>query len=203
MRASEVRASVAAILTEHKPKHLVHVGAHEGEEVAGYLDAGIERITLVEPIPELADKLRRRWPDLTVVQAACSDREGIATLRIPGKTNMAGLHMTEGQPVAVMTRRLDVIAPDADAAVIDVQGHEFSVLAAAPWDTLRLVEVETCTIDDPTLSPPYDEMVDYMTGRGFREVAFFVRDYDWIQHWAFGRRTRTGAEVRDVVFVRA
>jgi FkbM family methyltransferase len=202
VRAADIREHIAAILADRKPRHLVHVGAHDGEEVPYYLSAGIGRITLVEPIPDLADRLRRRWPDLTVVQAACSDREGVATLRIPGRTNMAGLDLLEGEPVPVMTRRLDVIAPDADAAVIDVQGHEFQVLAAAPWPSLRLVVVETCTVDDATLSPPYDAMVDYMAGRGFVEVTRFVREYDWIQRWAYGRTTTTGAEVRDVVFVR-
>jgi len=86
--------------------------------------------------------------------------------------------------------------------VIDVQGYEFTVLSAAPWDMLRLVEVETCTIDAPTLSPLYDDTIAYMAERGFREVAYFVRDYDWIQLWAFGKKVQTGAEVRDVVFAR-
>lgn len=201
MRASEVREGVAAILAQHKPQHLVHVGAHRGEEVPGYVE--IPRITLVEPIPELAAQLRVRYPHTTVVEAACSDAAGTATLTVPAKTNMATLVPgLSGATVKVPLRRLDDIAPDADAAVIDVQGHEFAVLSAAPWESLRVVVVETCTIDAPTLSPRYDAMVHYMAERGFREVAHFVRDYDWIQLWAYGKRVQTGAEVRDVVFTR-
>ena len=207
MRAAEVREGVAAQLAACKPQHLVHVGAHDGEEVPGYLAAGVPRVTLVEPLPHLADRLRARYaadPRVTVVQAACSDAEGTATLTVPAKTNMATLVPgLDGSTVKVPTRRLDDIAPDADAAVIDVQGHEFAVLSAAPWESLRLVVVETCTIDAPTLSPLYDVTVQYMAERGFREVAYFVRDYDWIQLWAYGKRVRTGAEVRDVVFTRA
>jgi hypothetical protein len=45
-------------------------------------------------------------------------------------------------------------------------------------------------------------MTAYMTSRGWREVARYGRDYDWIQRWAFGRTTHTGGEVRDVVYVR-
>ena len=207
MRAADVRAGVAKILAEHKPKHLVHVGAHDGEEAPGYHAAGIDRVTLVEPLPHLAARLRARYAAdqrVTVVEAACSDQPGTVALTVPTKTNMAtvvpGL---DGETIIVPARRLDDVAPDADAAVIDVQGYEFTVLSAAPWDTLRLVEVETCTIDDPTLSPLYDDTIAYMAERGFREVAYFVRDYDWIQRWAFGKTTATGAEVRDVVFVRA
>ena len=88
--------------------------------------------------------------------------------------------------------------------MIDVQGHEMQVLAAAPWDSLRLLMVETLHgVDDPTLAPPYGQMVAYMAGRGFREIASFPRDYDWVQRWAYGRETHTGAQVRDVVFARA
>jgi len=203
VRASEIREAVAAVLVELRPAHLVHVGAHDGEEVAHYRAAGVDRITLVEPIPELAARLRQRHPDATVVEAACSDVDGTAVLRIPARTNMATLvDGLEGREVRVATRRLDGIAPDADVAVIDVQGHEYAVLSAAPWESLRAVVVETCTVEDPTLSPTYESMVEYMAGRGFVEVAHFPRDYDWIQRWAFGRKTETGAEVRDVIFIR-
>lgn len=204
MRVAEIRAQVASLLAEHGVQHLVHVGAHEGEEVPYYVEAGIPRITLVEPHPVLAARLRERWPAVTVVQAACSDEVGPATLHVPMRTNMAtlldGLDGVIG--VEVERRRLDEIAPDADAAVVDVQGHELAVLSAAPWATLRLVMVETCTVDDPTLSPLYDDVVAFMAARGFVELTRMVRDYDWIQRWAYGRRTATGAEVRDVMFIR-
>jgi FkbM family methyltransferase len=202
VRVAEIRGEWARLLGEHQVRHLVHVGAHEGEEVPYYLAAGIGRVTLVEPIPHLAGRLRAAYPSVTVVEAACSDETGTAALHIPAKTNMATLLPTDGKTIEVPLRRLDDIAPDADAAVIDVQGHEFAVLSAAPWGTLRLLMVETCTVDDPILAPPYGEMVTYMAGRGFTEIARLTRDYDYIQRWAYGRTTRTGGEVRDVVFAR-
>lgn len=206
VRAAEVRTAVAAVLSDHNLRHLVHVGAHEGEEVPHYLRAGIGHVTLVEPIPHLAKGLRRsfwRDPRVTVVEAACADTEGVAMLHIPARTNLASLSDLQGRAIQVRTRRLDDIAPDADAAVVDVQGHELTVLSCAPWSTLRLVVVETCTVDDPTLAPLHDAAVEFMAGRGFAEVASFSRDYDAIQRWAYGRTTTTGGEVRDVVFARA
>jgi FkbM family methyltransferase len=206
VRAVEIREAFAALLAERAIKTLVHVGAHDGEEVDHYLRAGVQRITLVEPIPRLAAKLRARFPTCEVVQAACSDHTGWATLHIPAKTNMATL-VDDGdadvEAITVPTVRLDDICPDAEAAVIDVQGHEMQVLAAAPGDTLRLLMVETLHgAVDPTISPPYDEVVEFMAGKGFAEVARLTRDFDWIQAWAFGRKTSTGAEVRDVVFAK-
>lgn len=207
MRAVEIRQALAGLVAQHQIRTLVFVGAHKGEEVPFLLGAGIERLTLVEPIPFLAAQLRARFPQAEVVQAACSDRTGTAQMRVMERTNMSTLAVPTAGAVStvitVPTRRLDDIAPDAEAAVIDVQGHEFAVLAAAPWDSLRLLMVETLHgVEDPALSPPYDQMVEFMAGRGFVEIARFPRDYDWIQRWAYGRKTTTGAQVRDVVFAK-
>jgi FkbM family methyltransferase len=206
VRAADIRREFAGILAAYAPQHLVHVGAHDGEEVPGYLTAGIPRITLVEPLPHMAASLRARYADeprVTVVEAASASAGGTAVLHIPAKTNMASLIALPGHTIEVPTRRLDEIAPTADAAVVDVQGAEVDVLDAAPWETLRLVMVETLDgVDDPALSPPYTAMVEYMTGRGFRQVARLTRDYDWIQRWAYRRETATGAEVHDVVFAK-
>lgn len=203
MRASDIRERFAALAAQHDVKHLVWVGAHQGEEVPHLLAAGIPRLTLVEPIPALAAQLRRTYPDVEVVECACSDSGGTATLHVPAKTNMASLVSLPGHTIEVQTRRLDEIAPQADAAVIDVQGAEYAVLAAAPWHSLRLVMVETVDgVEDPTLAPTYETMCAYMTERGYREVARYGRDYDFIQKWAYGRKTTTGAHVYDVVYVR-
>lgn len=210
MRAAEVRARVAALVRTHRVKRPVQVGAHEGEEVPGLLAAGVERLTLVEPIPGLAAKLRGRWvhePRVQVVEAACSDRAGSAALRVMARTNMSTLAAPAvGEVTSVLvvpTRRLDDICPDADCAIVDVQGHEVPVLDGAPWESLRLVIVETLHgVDDPAMAPPHDEVVAYMRARGFAEVAAFGRSYDFIQRWAYGVHSSTGGEVRDVVFAR-
>jgi FkbM family methyltransferase len=208
VRAVEIRQRFADHVAAMAVESLVFVGAHHGEEVPHLLTAGVKRLTLVEPIPYLAAKLRAKFPGVEVVECACSDRLGEAPLRVMSKTNMSTLltprrgdHVTA--VILVPTRRLDDIAPDAEAAVIDVQGHEMQVLSAAPWDTLRLLMVETLHgVEDPSLSPPYDQVVEFMAGKGFAEVDRLTRDYDFIQKWAYGRTTSTGAEVRDVVFAR-
>lgn len=202
MRASEIRAQLAALLHRHNPNHLVHVGAHEGEEMAGYV--GIHRVTLIEPLPELARRLRARYahdPRVSVVECACSDESGEATLRVPRRTNMAGFN-ADGDPVTVQVRRLDEIAPTADAAVIDVQGHEVQVLSAAPWDSLRLVVVETCTVPDPQIASPHEEVEALMTSHGFHETQRWVRSYQQIKRWAEGSIPDAEGEVRDVAYVR-
>lgn len=189
-------------------RHVVHVGGHEGQEIPIYRAAGFDRITVVEPIPYLARRLQVAHPDVTVIECACSDTTGVAGLRIMQPDNMSTLaEPAPGDRVAavtlVRTRRLDDIAPDANVAVIDVQGHELRVLAAAPWHALDLIVVETCTVPDRTVAAGYREVVDVMAGRGFVEVHRWDRDLDPILRWARGKgQPPTGGLVRDVAFAR-
>ena len=65
-----------------QPTHIIHVGAHRGEEVQFYKEAGAGHITLVEPIPELAELLRDRYEEdatVTVVESACGPAPTTAT----------------------------------------------------------------------------------------------------------------------------
>ncbi len=190
------------------PLHLVHVGAHEGQEMCFYRAAGVGRITLVEPIPHLAARLHRRHPDTVVHQCACGSATGTARLTVMRHTNLSTLQ--EPQPgdgvdrvINVDVRRLDDLAPDADAAVIDAQGCELDVLAGAQWSSLRLLIVETSTVDDPTMAAGYGDVSVLAARHGFYEFDRWSRDYDQVNAWARGPgQPRRGGEIRDVVFVR-
>ena len=76
-----------ALLARYKiaPRGVIHVGAHEGEEVQGYLKAGYRRILLVEANPDLARKLNETFasqPAVTVVNVAICDKPGQITLNV-------------------------------------------------------------------------------------------------------------------------
>lgn len=206
-----VMRALPALLKElaWTPQHLVHVGAHEGQEMPFYREAGIGQITLVEPIPALAARLHSEHPDTVVHECACGSKPGREQLHIMARTNLSTLAPPQdidrvADTIDVDVRRLDEIAPTADAAVIDAQGRELDVLAAAPWPSLSLLIVETCTVDDPTMASPYTDVANLAASHGFTEVARWVRDYDWVAEWGRGRglAPRRG-EVRDVVFYRA
>jgi FkbM family methyltransferase len=61
-------------------KGVIHVGAHQGEEVAQYLRLGFERVLLIEANPEAYEALVAKFSDdariMTLNYAIC-DREGI------------------------------------------------------------------------------------------------------------------------------
>lgn len=188
-----------------EPRHVVHVGAHKGEEVPFYLQAGIQRITLVEPIPELADELRQNFPFANVIEAACNAEPGRATLRIMSKTNLSTL----GEPqradtvvreVDVDVVRLDSIQDDANIAVIDAQGLEVHVLMGADLSMFDLVIAECSTVFDPTIAATYDELDDFMATFGFQEVNKWSRDYQWISRWGRGTKARFASRERGSVY---
>ncbi len=202
------------------PRHLVHVGAHEGQEMPWYREAGVPQVTLVEPIPELAERLRARFPDVRVVECACDAEPGTAVLHVMEPSNVSTLldpqvdpgtgklDRPTGRDIQVQVRTLAEIAPDAQIAVVDAQGVELEVLRGAPWDSLELVIVEACTVPDRTIASPYWEVIAFAESIGWVEAGYWSRDYRFIVDFARGRtrgRARDAmpqGEVRDVILVR-
>lgn len=194
------------------PTHIIHVGAHRGEEVEYYKQANAGHITLVEPIPELAELLRDRYEEdatVTIVESACGAAPTTATLNIMQKTNLSTLHEPQrgdrlDRIIQVPVVRLDSIQGDANVAVIDAQGLELEVLGAADMSKFDLVIAECCTRDDPTIAVGYDAMVEFMADAGFREANKWSRDYQWINKWSRGTKSRFfkgGGSVYDAAFV--
>lgn len=194
------------------PTHIIHVGAHRGEEVEYYKQANAGHITLVEPIPELAELLRDRYEEdatVTVIESACGPAPTTATLNIMQKTNLSTLVEPQrgdrlDRLIQVPVVRLDSIQGDANVAVIDAQGLELEVLGAADMSKFDLVIAECCTRDDPTIAVGYDDMVEFMATVGFREVNKWSRDYQWINKWSRGTKSRFfkgGGAVYDAAFI--
>jgi FkbM family methyltransferase len=195
------------------PTHIIHVGAHRGEEVPFYKEAGAGHITLVEPIPELAEVLRDRYEEdatVTVIESACGPAPTTATLSIMQKTNLSTLVTPQKSDlldriIQVPVVRLDSIQGDANVAVIDAQGLELQVLGAADLTQFDLIITECCTKDDPTIAVGYDATVEFMDANGFREANKWSRDYQWINKWSRGSRARFhkgGGAVYDAAFIK-
>lgn len=134
--------------------HIVHVGAVEGPEIAAYYEAGFYRITVVDADPDRVRSIRTRYPGVEVEQAVCSPAE------------------TRGND-EIKVRRLDAIAPSAKIVVINSPGHGRAILATAPWSSIELVIVGTCTTDEPS---EYDLMTEAVTTRGYVEVDRWTRN---------------------------
>lgn len=194
--------------------HVIHVGAHQGQEVSFYRTACIKTITLVEPLPEAASFLSREFYDIDVYPVACSDENAgprslyvmdptyASTLVPPGPDDRV-LHKVD-VPVVTLRSITGPMKSKPNILVVDVQGKELDVLRGADLDTVHLAVVETSTVHDPTLASGHDEVVDYMESQGFKEAEHWTRTYAEINELLRGVETFNchGEEVRDVAFVK-
>ena len=144
------------LVTRHQvdPGHLVHVGTVNGPEISAYRLAGFDHVTVVNADPDQARALQGRFPWVDAQRMVCTLAE------------------TRGDDT-IEVRRLDAIAPSANVAVINSLGHERAILASAPWDSLDLLIVGTCTANEPSM---YDLVTEIVTTRGFVEVDRWTRD---------------------------
>src|SRR5690606_28221181 len=73
---------------EVRPRGILHIGAHQGQEVAFYRDAGVKDITLVEPVSVLAAFLRREFYDIDVIEVAVGFPEEVLLICIMHPSNV-------------------------------------------------------------------------------------------------------------------
>ena len=131
---------------------VVHVGAHEGQELPVYRALGFPWILLVEANPEVFARLRSAVPPAADVELACCalcEREGTVELRVTSFDQSSSIlrlkrHLdvypgiVETGVVEVPARTLDGLLGELGRAasacnllVLDVQGAELLVLRGA------------------------------------------------------------------------
>lgn len=170
---------------------VIHVGAHEGQEVAAYLAAGARSIVLVEANPQHVATLRERFagtPAVRIVGCAVGAERGTAQLRLhtsrSGDTQAAsllelaelgevGTVRTEGT-IEVEVRTLDDIAAGeaCDLLVVDVQGAELLALRGATA-LLRRVKAVVCEIELRPLyagAPAEETIVELLAAAGLERA---------------------------------
>lgn len=135
-----------------KPRGIIHVGAHEGQELDAYRRMGLESILFVEANPVLYEKLAHRLagePGVRVVHRAITDQDGPVTLRVASFDQSSSVlplaeHQTvypgivEVGQVTVRGSTLDTLAAELglDPAAhnllhLDIQGAEGLALKGA------------------------------------------------------------------------
>ncbi|WP_298379527.1 FkbM family methyltransferase [Azospirillum sp.] len=132
------------------PRGVVHVGAHEGEEYEGYVEAGCRRVLFIEADPDTFARLTPRFADnsdVTCVNLAVSDVNGRASFsRMSGSQSSSLLrpkrhldlypHITLSETIEVETATLPTIlaergldSADYNILAMDTQGAERLILA--------------------------------------------------------------------------
>jgi len=170
---------------------VIHVGAHEGQEVAAYVAAGARSIVLVEANPRHVATLRERFagtPEVRIAGCAVGAEPGTAQLRLhtsrSGDTQSAsllelaelgevGTVRTEGA-IEVEVRTLDDVAAGeaCDLLVVDVQGAELLALRGAT-ELLRRVRAVVCEIELRPLyagAPAEEAIVELLGAAGLERA---------------------------------
>lgn len=123
-----------------KDSNCIDIGANEGTILRDMLKLAPRGDHIaVEPIPELADQLTERYPNVEVHQCALSNEVGTSTFQMvtnnPGYSGLRRRHYDFGEPVikeiTVKTETMDDVYPDGrplDFVKIDVEGAEYLVL---------------------------------------------------------------------------
>jgi len=133
-----------------EPRGIVHVGANEGQEYDGYVEAGCRRVILIEADPDTFARLQERFagnPDVLCIEGAVSDRTGRATFsRMSGGMSSSLLnprdhlvlypHISLNGTIEVTTGTLPAILAahgvdpgDYNVLAMDTQGAERMILS--------------------------------------------------------------------------
>lgn len=180
-----------------KPRHVLHVGGHLGQEVKHYRSAGAERITYMEPTPECAAHLRTLGDDVTVIEAAAGAETGRALLSLCGgdgcwNTLRPEIGAGDGVHAALDGIAVDVVPirdvqADADVLVVDTQGTEVEALRSAdigPTTDVQLIIVETQASGHPEAAH-IDDVTAHLAARGWQPVLAWNHERPGRPHHTF------------------
>lgn len=178
---------------------IVHVGAHHGEEVPHY--AAFNLVRLVEPNPRLAAKLRR-FPGVEVVEAAVAEGVETAELLVTAQSSWSSIYgpppdrnvtrrdrakaeIVDRVPVDVVSFRQ--VQDGCNVAVLDCQGGELAILAAADLDALDILVIECSTAPGWQPALPRVDGEAWLAGHGFRVAQEWGHKVDDVTDVVFAR----------------
>lgn len=151
--------------------NIVDVGANRGEVLGALIAIAPQGSHVaVEPLPRYAKGLVRRFPNVTVHQAALSDVGGTARFRrVVGASEHSSLdgfgHDASGRSVEyfdVTVKTLDEIAPQrVDFVKIDAEAAEYNIFRGAE----RVLAQRPFIAFE--LGANHDKVWDFLTSRGF------------------------------------
>lgn len=183
-----------------RPKGVLHVGAHEAEELADYQAAKWAPVVWVEGLPDKAAELQKRFRG-TVNQSAISavawdsDGESLTMWRTNnGQSSSAlplGTHLVEHPQVrvieelSVQSSRLETLLQRTphrfDFINLDIQGAELRALRGL-GDRIRNVRWIYCEVNKKPLyvgAHLVSEIDAYLAQFGFRRVDTYMTAHGW------------------------
>ena len=183
-----------------KPSGVLHVGAHDGEELSAYENAGWTPVVWVEALPDKAAALQAKLSSRqnhAVLSAVVWDVDG-HTMEMKRTNNgqsssvfAMGIHQTEHPDITVVSRlslessRLDTLLSKIDHRFnylsLDIQGAELHALRGLGnrMDGVRWIYTEINTKPVYVGAPLVSELDSYLAGYGFMRVDTVMTNHGW------------------------
>ena len=186
---------------------VVHVGANDGEEVAGYLGLGAQEIMLFEPLPLACDKMFTDWktdashPSIHIFPFALgAEYEGDRQFNITagdGKGSSFLREINSPYELAGRTYRtvrrfdsLDIDLAPYNVLVVDVQGMELEVLEGfgTQLESFDFMNIECSRVPLYEGEAPARAVIDFLSEQGFQQdspiedhndIMFVARRLGW------------------------
>jgi len=175
-----------------KPKGVLHVGAHFGQEAPEYAAIGIQNMVFVEALPHIFEQLRKNmnsYMDALCFNACISDVDNEEVIfRISSNEGQSssllefGVHAVEHPDVTFVdevklkTKRLDTLFKDfpldCDFLNIDLQGAELMALKSmgSMLNDFKWLYIEVIKANVYVGCPLVEEIDEYVAQFGFRRV---------------------------------
>ena len=176
------------------PRGVIHIGAHEGQEMQEYQVMGADKVLFVEANPSVFERLKLQIagiPNVWVANCAISNQNGTVNLRVNSHDMSSSilplkLHkeiypgMLEVNQVTVTSKTLDSLMQESplnssefNILVIDIQGAELLALEGAR-ETLKYIDAISTEVNCEELYEGcalIDQVDDFLRGYGFQRVA--------------------------------
>lgn len=170
-------------------KGIVHIGAHYGEEIQEYVDNGIQKITVFEPLSKNFDVLSKRLQnvnaDIEGYQVALGSKKGTAKMFLSSNDAQSSSILKPKQHLELHpdvsfdgTEEVEVSLldeydiGDSNFINIDVQGYELEVFRGGK-KTLENIDYVYCEVNRDEVyegAPMVEELDEFLGTYGFERV---------------------------------
>lgn len=170
-------------------KGIVHIGAHYGEEIQEYVDNGIQKITVFEPLSKnfdvLANRMKNVNADIQGHQVALGSKKGTAKMFVSSGNGQSSSILKPKQHLELHpdvsfngTEEVEVClldeydVGDSNFINIDVQGYELEVFRGGK-KTLEKIDYIYCEVNRDEVyegNAMVEDMDEFLDAYGFERV---------------------------------
>ena len=170
-------------------KGIVHIGAHYGEEIQEYVDNGIQKITVFEPLSKnfdiLANRMENVNADIQGHQVALGSKKGTAKMFVSSGDGQSSSILKPKQHLELHpdvsfngTEEVEVClldeydVGDSNFINIDVQGYELEVFKGGK-KTLEKIDYIYCEVNRDEVyegNAMVEDMDEFLDAYGFERV---------------------------------